>query len=210
MGRFEIRRDLTHKFCTLKLIDFGIGKTISIDTTNIERTNQVGTLNYMSPESLKMNKERKAFKVGRAADVWSLGCILYQLVYNQLPFPQMDWVQKIQSIIDDRYQIEFPTVPGRSDFGDLMDIMKKCLQRDSKARPTIDERLRHQYVTFGAIDLSGIGSQLLSFLLQIQDDYPNCDFDGPAADQVFDCLAAQFRNKQEIQFPEFDQSEYSP
>jgi serine/threonine protein kinase len=37
----------------LKLIDFGIAKAIQNDeTTNIHRENHVGTLNYMSPESM--------------------------------------------------------------------------------------------------------------------------------------------------------------
>jgi serine/threonine protein kinase len=38
---------------TLKLIDFGIAKAIqNDDTTNIYRDSQIGTLNYMSPESI--------------------------------------------------------------------------------------------------------------------------------------------------------------
>ena len=37
----------------LKLIDFGISKTIQNDTTNVVRENQVGTVNYMSPEALR-------------------------------------------------------------------------------------------------------------------------------------------------------------
>lgn len=36
----------------LKLIDFGIAKAIQADTTNIVRDNQVGTVNYMSPEAI--------------------------------------------------------------------------------------------------------------------------------------------------------------
>jgi serine/threonine protein kinase len=37
---------------SLKLIDFGIAKALSNDTTNIVRDSQVGTVNYMSPESI--------------------------------------------------------------------------------------------------------------------------------------------------------------
>ena len=36
----------------LKLIDFGIAKTFSTDTTNIYRESQVGTINYMAPEAI--------------------------------------------------------------------------------------------------------------------------------------------------------------
>jgi len=36
----------------LKLVDFGIAKAIQNDTTNIVRENQVGTMNYISPEAL--------------------------------------------------------------------------------------------------------------------------------------------------------------
>jgi serine/threonine-protein kinase TTK/MPS1 len=38
---------------SLKLIDFGIAKTIANNTTNIQRKHQVGTLNYMSPDSIE-------------------------------------------------------------------------------------------------------------------------------------------------------------
>ncbi len=34
---------------SLKLIDFGIAKSLQSDTTNIHRDQYVGTLNYMSP-----------------------------------------------------------------------------------------------------------------------------------------------------------------
>ncbi|CEL54045.1 hypothetical protein RSOLAG1IB_06754 [Rhizoctonia solani AG-1 IB] len=41
------------QMASLKLIDFGIAKAIANDTTNIRREHQVGTLNCMSPESIK-------------------------------------------------------------------------------------------------------------------------------------------------------------
>ena len=50
----------------LKLIDFGIAKAIqSDDTTNIYRDSQIGTVNYMSPESLINETGDKQWKMGR-------------------------------------------------------------------------------------------------------------------------------------------------
>ena len=66
----------------LKLIDFGIAKAIANDTTNIQRDQQIGTVNYMSPEAIEETQRtdgKKVMKLGRASDVWSLGCILYQV-----------------------------------------------------------------------------------------------------------------------------------
>jgi serine/threonine protein kinase len=124
----------------LKLIDFGIAKAISNDTTNIERESQVGTVNYMSPEAIQGNSGRRGgihgkMKVGRASDIWSLGCILYQIVYGKPPFADLqNIIEKFRCIIDPSYQISFPPLKNK----DLENVIRSCLQRDHRLRPTIE------------------------------------------------------------------------
>ncbi|KAF9978853.1 Dual-specificity kinase, spindle pole body (SPB) duplication and spindle checkpoint function [Actinomortierella ambigua] len=93
----------------LKLIDFGIAGAISPDTTNLHRAAQMGTANYMPPEAFNEASAAGVKKLGRAADVWSLGCILYQMVYGKTPFSEYEeLLQKMLRIINPKHEIKYP------------------------------------------------------------------------------------------------------
>jgi len=116
---------------SLKLIDFGIANRISNDITSLT-TDMVGTLNYMSPEQLQETEDgSKAVKVGKWADSWSLGCILYLMAYGELPFQGFkNNMMKISKIVDPSFEIKFP----RHSCLGLVQILKICLDRNPKSR----------------------------------------------------------------------------
>ncbi|KAH9950557.1 kinase-like domain-containing protein [Amylocystis lapponica] len=159
----------------LKLIDFGIANAIANDTTNIQRDHQIGTVNYMSPEAIELPEGMRRLKVGRPSDVWSLGCILYQMVYGQPPFQHLSVYHKMKAIPDDSYIIDFPeystpSIPARpSSSGgaanagspspqrlehlkvrvptSVITTIQACLARNPKERAIIPELLEHDWLS---------------------------------------------------------------
>lgn len=139
----------------LKLIDFGISNTIQDHTVNVHRDQHIGTPNYMSPEALIDSNPSaglasgvapapKLMKLGKPSDVWSLGCILYQMVYGKPPFAHIpNQMHRIMAIPNPRHAIAFPplgvgSVPLPSG---LLSVLRRCLNRDPACRPTVAELL---------------------------------------------------------------------
>ncbi|KAK2579575.1 hypothetical protein KPH14_010870 [Odynerus spinipes] len=145
----------------LKLIDFGIASSINADMTSVVKNCPIGTLNYISPEALMdiggggdSPNHNVKYKINYKSDVWSLGCILYGLVYGQTPFHHIrsQWA-KVNAITNPNPKIAFPTCIFSADKTHkfepppiLIDVMRKCLQHDPKARPTVAQLLQIQYI----------------------------------------------------------------
>jgi serine/threonine-protein kinase TTK/MPS1 len=179
----------------LKLIDFGIANAIQTDeTVNVHRENQIGTPNYMSPESLidynakpdargrMSGSATKLMKLGKPSDIWSLGCILYQLTYGRPPFDHIpNMLPRCQAIINFNYQIEYPAVGVGSVPvpAGLIKTLKKCLERDQFKRPTATELLSDNDPFLNPIDFDDSALPITEELLG----------------RIFLSVAAQMKNR---------------
>lgn len=61
-----------------KLSDFGTAKIVS--EMGSESNSLKGTVNWMAPEVIQQ------LKYGRYADIWSLGCTVYEMVTGKAPW----------------------------------------------------------------------------------------------------------------------------
>lgn len=114
----------------LKVLDFGISKTVNPETSDYpltESSTVLGTPSYIAPEQMSDMRS-----VDARADVWALGVSAYELVTGRVPF-------KGASLMDLAVRIAGePAVPPSSLRADvppaLEEIILRCLEKDRANR----------------------------------------------------------------------------
>ena len=172
---------------TLKLIDLGIAKVIDENSTStIFESPEI--FKYQPPESTNYLSGQKA-KMNCSADVWSLGCILFELVYNRT-------LTSFEiSRMGDKCNLKFPSIEGRPDMDLIIDIMRECLHKNPKYRPSIEDLLNHPYVSCASVFFLDRGLSLKDnfsqLVKQIQDEYSDSEFNCPQGKLVIQNLTRQ-------------------
>jgi serine/threonine protein kinase len=97
-----------------------------------------GTPAFEAPETLDIEKGHSGF----AADVWSLGVLLYHMIYGKAPF-SADRIDDLYSKIAFS-ELNFPTEPEVD--ASLKDLLHRLLQKDPERRINISEARTHLWL----------------------------------------------------------------
>jgi serine/threonine protein kinase len=129
----------------VKVTDFGIAKLAKetleeaaeggTDTMTMSQT-AVGALPYMAPEAIETPRE-----VTTAADIWSLGAMMYHMVTGETPFGA--GLRAVSRIIAGDITPPPAFISANPQFstlsGQVLALSLRCMQRDPNARPRADE-----------------------------------------------------------------------
>jgi serine/threonine protein kinase len=101
---------------------------------------RLGSLHYAAPELLGAEKE-----FGLAADMWSIGVLLYQLFCNRLPFEDVSKLALKEKITAVKYQFSGKEWHGVS--RGAKQLISTLLHPDPQVRMTVGEALIHPWIT---------------------------------------------------------------
>jgi serine/threonine-protein kinase len=126
----------------IKVVDFGISKSMEKEGGLTATSAVLGSPAYMAPEQLRSSKH-----VDARVDVWSLGVIAYELLTGQLPFGGETVGAIFANVLEKpparprTLRVEMP--------GKLEEAILKCLQKSADARYQNVAELAKEIARFG-------------------------------------------------------------
>jgi len=144
----------------IKVGDLGLATKLS--TSDEKRKTICGTPNYIAPEVIDGDKEKRghSFEV----DVWSMGVICYTLLIGKPPYESKDVKSTYQRILANEYS--FPSHVPMSEHA--RDLITRMLQTCPNLRPSLKQITQHPFFTHEA---SKIPKSLPSCCIHVAPDW---------------------------------------
>ncbi|KAK1236529.1 ATP binding [Marasmius sp. AFHP31] len=122
----------------VKISDFGISKKVDMQALTGNRAHRPslqGSVFWMAPEVVKQTTHTEK------ADIWSVGCLVVEMLTGEHPWAQLSQMQAIFKIGSSAK----PTIP--SDISaEAQDFLNRTFDLDHTARPSAAELLQHPFV----------------------------------------------------------------
>ncbi|KAL6702706.1 hypothetical protein ACN47E_001030 [Coniothyrium glycines] len=157
-----IHRDIKPDNClvtgedVLKIVDFGVSEMFDKEG-EMKTAKSAGSPAFMPPE---LCVAKHGHVSGRAADIWSMGCTLYCLLFGRIPFERTGMIELYQSIRND--PLEFDSECN----AELMDLLQRLLEKDPSKRITMEEIRDHSWVTRQGTDPLLAKSENVAIILE--------------------------------------------
>ncbi len=123
----EVRGQKSEVGGRVKILDFGMARTVDSKTHLTQTGAILGTPSYMAPE------QARGLRVDARCDLFSLGCMLYRMTTATLPFTGTDPLSVLMSVTTDEPEPPRnlnPAMPAA-----LSDLIIRLLAKDPKDRP---------------------------------------------------------------------------
>jgi serine/threonine-protein kinase len=150
----------------VKVLDFGLAKALEVDPSSLDistsptisrmATQQgvlLGTAAYMSPE------QAKGRSVDRRADIWSFGCVLYEMLTGKIAFPGESVTDTLATVI--RAEPDWSHLPAATP-PHVRVLLRRCLQKDVHQRLQAigDARIALEEVLTGSVPSPTVSAPL--------------------------------------------------
>ena len=128
-----------------KITDFGLSKVVEDGhTQGMELTSQgAGTYWYLPPECFDV---KQTPLISNKVDVWSMGVILYQMLYGVRPFGHDQSQEQIlrNEVMLNARQVTFPSKPSVS--AECKDFLLRCLAHNQIDRMDVHTAAQHPFL----------------------------------------------------------------
>ncbi|XP_074643836.1 mitogen-activated protein kinase kinase kinase 1-like [Tubulanus polymorphus] len=127
---------------TVKIADFGAAGRLSAQATMVGefKGQLLGTIAFMAPEVLRGED------YGRSCDIWSIGCVMIEMVTAKPPWGASDLSNHLALIFKIASATKPPPVPDYVS-PPVRDLILRCFEKNPDERPTSKDLLQHSLFT---------------------------------------------------------------